>query len=65
LPPTLGTLPAAPTATWKARRVERRRRVRQRHAVERLGQAIAADASDDSSYVTGIELFVDGGMAQV
>jgi hypothetical protein len=25
----------------------------------------AMDLVDDSSYVTGIELFVDGGMAQV
>jgi len=26
---------------------------------------VDVDASDDSSYITGIELFVDGGIAQI
>jgi hypothetical protein len=28
-------------------------------------QTLSLVASDDSSFITGIELFVDGGMAQV
>jgi NAD(P)-dependent dehydrogenase (short-subunit alcohol dehydrogenase family) len=30
-----------------------------------LGKAAVFLASDDSAYVTGIELFVDGGVAQI
>ena len=32
---------------------------------EEVAKAAVFRASDDSSYITGTELFVDGGMAQV
>jgi NAD(P)-dependent dehydrogenase (short-subunit alcohol dehydrogenase family) len=32
---------------------------------DQLAKAVSFLASDDSSFVNGIELFVDGGMAQI
>ena len=32
---------------------------------EEIAKAVGIFASDDSSYITGTELFVDGGFAQV
>jgi NAD(P)-dependent dehydrogenase (short-subunit alcohol dehydrogenase family) len=32
---------------------------------DEIGKTVAFLASDDSSFITGIELFVDGGAAQI
>ena len=31
----------------------------------KIAKAVSFLASDDASYITGVELFVDGGMAQI
>ena len=32
---------------------------------DEVAKAVLSLASDDSSFITGVELFVDGGMAQI
>ena len=34
-------------------------------ALDEVAKAVSFIASDESSYVTGIELFVDGGVTQI